>query len=913
MGANHWDDTTRVRRATAVYRTLLYGYPAPFRDEYADQMCLMFAEQLDEARRAGAWLNEAVLWMQAARDLFTIAPREHWHVIRQDLRDAFRAMALKPGFAAVAVLSLAFGIGANTAIFSVWYGVLYAPLPGVDRPEDLTILTDPSASGLLRGRDAGPRLWLSFSEFDLLREHAGSFSGVMASQSRLDTWQFSIGGGAPEEARGRLVSGGFFDVLGVAPAIGRLFTTTEDHGEAAFAVISYAYWQRRFGGRPDVIGETLVIRDTPISVIGVTAKGFVGETSGQQPDLWLPLRLQPRVLPGSNWLDEKPPDKVMWLHVFGRLKPGVTIAQAEAQANAIFQSGLDAFYGPSRRDEALGQRLELQRGARGASASRGEFSSSLTMILGAAGVLLLIACGNLANLQLARGSARQTEIAIRVSLGASRHRVVRQLVSETLALAVMGGIAAIAVAYAMHGALVLMLQEVEPRFFTGFALTTPVVAFVAAAAVTTGVMLGVFPAWHITRIDPGARLKDGSRNAVGSPRELRAGRWLVGAQLALSVPLLVGAGLLGQTASNLQRPDLGFDPERLLLARVDLGSIVQDIPRRDRVLRELQARIHRIPGVEAVGFSQLGLFAGGNSTAAIELSGAGAAAGSSRESALDRVGANYFTTLRIPILRGRDISERDGADTPRVCIVNEAFVNEYLNGRDPLGMRVTTVDEGARTTYEVVGLVRDARLQSVRENVGPRFFVPSEQRPASAVGRTFLIRTTAGANGVVPAIRAAVNAVDAGLSRSSVDIVRIEEHMSLLVADERTTARLAVVFGIVAVSLSALGLYGLLSHAIMRRTREIAMRIALGAQPSSIVGMLLRETVSLVATGLLVGGGLAYVAVRLIASRLYRVAPQDPFTLILATGVLLLFAFLATYVPARRASRMDPVVALHQG
>jgi predicted permease len=516
--------------------------------------------------RHGAWLDE----------------------VGQDVRYGLRQIRRNPTFSSVAIATLALGIGVNTAIFGLWHGVLYAQLPGVDRPEGLVMLTDPGAAGLWRGRDAGTRRWLSYPEFEQLRDQATGFSALMATQSSLSRWQVHIDGGSPEEANGRLVSGGFFKVLGVHPAVGRVFTTAEDRGEPSYAVISHAYWQRRFGGRPDVIGETLLIRDTSISIVGVTPPGFVGETSGQQPDLWLPLRLQPRVLPGGDWLREQPPDKVMWLHVFGRLNPGISNAQAEARANVTFLAGLDSFYGAARRDEALNQQLRVRPAARGASASRGEISSSLTMLLTSAGVLLLIACANLANLLIGRGAARQTEIAVRSALGASRHRVIRQLATENLMLATMGGLAAIAAAYVVHGALVIVLQEVEPRFFIAFALHPPVLAFLTAATVAATLVFGTLPAWQVTRGDPGAHLKDHSRGAIGSARELRAGRLVVGLQLALSLPLLVGAGLLLQTVYNLQHPELGFDAEKVLVARVNLGQLVQDIVRRDRAFRELQ-------------------------------------------------------------------------------------------------------------------------------------------------------------------------------------------------------------------------------------------------------------------------------------------------------------------------------------
>jgi predicted permease len=610
------------------------------------------------------------------------------------------------------------------------------------------------------------------------------------------------------------------------------------------------------------------------------------------------------VLPGGNWLHDKPPDKVMWLHVFGRLAPGITEAHAEARANGVFQAGLESFYGAGRRSEFVNQRLRLQSGARGASASRDEMSSSLSILFASVGVLLLMTCANLANLVLARGAARQMEMAVRMSLGASRARLVRQLTTESLLLAAFGGIAGVAAAYVMHAALVRQLQHAEPGFYMGFGLTSPVLAFAVVAVLASALMLGVLPAWQFTRTDPGARLKHNGRGTIGSVGELRAARRLVAVQLALSLPLLVGAGLLARTVHNLQRRDLGFQAERLLLARVDLSQVVLDTTRRDRVLRELQTRIQGTPGIEAASFSQLGLFTGGISTATIE---------PGRDSALDRVGADYFTTLRIPIVRGRDISESDRAHTHKVCVVNEAFARHHFGGRDPIGMRVTTVDDAVRTSYEVVGVVGDARTQSLRDAVEPRFFVPAEQRPSQGTSRTFLIRTASGAASVMTAVRDVMSSVDPAVSLADVELVPIDEHMATLTADERITARLAFVFGSVALALAAIGLYGVLSYGISRRSREIGVRIALGAETSGIIAMILRETAGLFGSGLLVGSVLAYAASRAIAGRLWGVTAHDPMTLTEAIGILILVGIVAAYLPARRASRVDPVAALRQG
>jgi predicted permease len=662
-------------------------------------------------------------------------------------------------------------------------------------------------------------------------------------------------------------------VLGVRPAIGRLSTVSEDHGEGASAVISYAYWQRRFGGRPEALGQTLSVRNTPVTIVGVTPAGFVGETSGQQPDLWLPLRLQPRILPGRNWLEDKPPDKVMWLHVFGRLQPGVTAAQAETEANAIFQTGLKAFYGETggaQLREVLDQRLRIHPGGRGASATRDELSSSLSVLVVSVGLLLLIACVNLANLFLARAAARQREIAVRASLGATRGRLIPQLVTESLVLATIGAVAGVALASVMHGALERMLREAEPQLVVGFSLTPPVLALASIATIAAVLVFGVLPAWQATRTHGSSRLADGSRGTVGSTGELRSGRWLVGVQLALSLPLLVCAGLLMRTIDNLQHVDVGFHSERLLLARVDLSEIVQDTARRDRVLRNLQARIRRVPGVQTVSFSQLGLFSGGFSSSTIEVEGSALTAHTPVESALDRVGADYFTTLGMPVRLGRDISTNDRADTAKVCVINDAFARRFFNGRQPMGMHVTTIDDNARKTYEVVGVAGDARIQGLRHEVEPRFFVPAEQRPSLDTGRTFLIRTPTERGAVAAALRQVVTDVDPAASISN--LVFIEQQMAPLTAEERVIARLTVVFGSVALALAAIGLYGVLSFGIVRRSSEIAVRIALGAQSREIVTMILRETLRLVVAGLLLGGALAYVGSRLIASRLYRVS-----------------------------------------
>jgi predicted permease len=908
-----------MMRTNTIYKALLHCYPAAFRHEYGDQMLLMFAEQLGEA---GGRREQAALWLHATLDALIVAPREHWHMILQDLRYALRTMAARPSFPAVAILSLALGIGANTAIFSLWNGVLHSALPAVDKPEQLVMLSNPNDSGSWTGRwdgrTDGPRSWLSYGEFEDLRDHASSFSALMASQSSLNRWQVRFEGGTWEETRGRFVSGGFFQVLGVSPAIGRLFTTAEDRIEAPYAVISHNYWKRRFGSSLDVLGKTFTLHKTALTIIGVTPPGFIGETSGQQPDLWLPLLLQPSLVPDQDRLHDSPPVKQMWLHVFGRLKPGVMLAEAEAQSNAIFQAGLESFYGAAasgeRRREYLDQHLRIQSGAMGASPIRNEFHSSLTALLAAVGVLLLIACANLANLLLARNAARKHEIAVRVSLGASRERLIRQLITESLVLAAMGGVAAIGVAYSLHAALVRMIAETDPRFKMSFALDPIVLAFVVAATLAAALLFGVLPALQITRSSTLASLNEQGRGAGSSRGEIRSSRLLVSAQLALSLPLLTGAGLLARTVYNLQHADLGFQADHLLLVRTDLEEVTKDRVRLDNLADEMLGEVQRIPGVRAASFSQLGVFSGGESSDTIEVEGytpKGDAKGDNdRGSKFDVVGPGYFSTLGIPILLGREILESDGDNASKVCVINEAFARRFFSGRNPVGMHITSVADDSRTTYQVVGVARNAHTQGLRGNVEPRCFVAFKQQPSTG-SPTFLIRAAGETTSVMGALNKTIQRVEPALPILS--STSIEEQMAPLTAQDRTTAQLAIVFGCVALALASVGLYGVLSYGVARRTGEIAIRIALGARPGRVVSMILRETTELVAAGLVLGGGLAYGFSRLIDSRLYGIAPEDPLTLALATGLLLLVALSAAYLPARRASRVDPMAALRQG
>ncbi len=899
------------------YQALLRCYPAAFREEYGQQMVLMFAEQMGEARRTGRPADRALLWLHATRDAFTIAPREHWNVIRHDVRFAWRGMRSRPGFAAVAILSLALGIGANTGIFSLWYTLMHSALPGVREPQELVILTDPGSFGTWHGNAQGVRDWLTWEEFERLRDRATSFSGLMCSQSSLDQWDLRFEGHDWESVHGRMVSGGYFSLLGIRPRIGRLFTEAEDRAVSPSAVISYGYWQRRFGGNPDVIGRTFTLRKAALTIIGVAPRGFTGETSGQEPDLWVSLRMEPQVIPGDDRLHDVPPEKTMWLHVFGRLKPGVPTARAEAEANAIFKSGLESFYGavtdPARRHEYLDQSLKIHSAANGASEIRGDFSTSLTVLMSGVGILLLIACANLANLLLARGTARKPEIALRLSLGASRGRLIRQLVTESLLLAAIGGACGLAAAWIVQSILARMIAESNRTFRTEFTLNPLVLGFTVGVTLVSALLFGLLPALQATRTDAGATLKEQGRG--GSLSRMRWGRSLVSVQLGLSLPLLVCAGLLVRTVYNLQHIDLGYSTERLQLLGIDSRVAGYDSARSGVLFRNLLEGIRRIPGVQAAAMSHNGLFTGSNTGDDIEVEGYTPKSDQDQGSSLDMVGPRYFSILRIPLLLGREILESDQAASPKVCVINEAFAKKFCEGRNPLGLHVTVVDQTPngpqRTTYQIAGVSRDVRSNNLRGRIVPRFYIPFTQPCSDNVKRAnFLIRAASDSAAVLPAVRKLIQGVDASLPITY--SASLQEKLAPSTAPDRTTAQVALVFGSVALVLAAIGLYGVLSFSVARRQGEIAIRIALGAQPGGVIGMVLRETCALVVAGLFFGGGLTYAASRWIHSQLFNVSPQDPLTLSAATGLLLAVAFAAIYLPARRASRLDPMAALRR-
>jgi predicted permease len=813
------------------------------------------------------------------------------------------------------VLSLALGIGANAAIFSLLNSVLMSTLP-VRNAHELVILTDPRSRGVSIGSQGGERALLSYEEFRQLEDDNRSFVSLMAASSSLQRTDARLAGGDSEEIAIRLVSASYFSTLGVSTVVGSSFDPAREPAPdaAPYAVIGYDFWQRRFGGRGDAIGRTITLPGGIVSIIGVAPASFFGETVGERPDVWIPLAMQSAVLPRRDWLHDATgnAEKVMWLHAFGRLRPGVTLDSAQADANVIFQRGLTAYYASiadaAARKQFGDQRLKLSAAATGASSVRESFSEPLIVLLVAAGLVLLIACSNLGNLLLARTTARTREMSVRLALGASRGRLIRQLLTESLFLATAGGVAGLAMALLLRNGVLALVDD--PAIVLPSALSIRSLAFVFAITIAAGLVLGLLPAMRITKTQPVTGLREPGRGIAGSMAWQRIGKLVVIGQLALSLPLLVGAGLLVRTLVNLQRIDVGYSKGALLTARIDATAAGYEPLRQTLAFDQLLGRIRALPGVRAATYSNNGLFSGSDNGDQIAVEGYTPTGQGDRGSRYDAVAPRYFSTLGIPLLLGREIGDADHAGARSVIVINETFAKRFFKDRNPIGMHVTTEYADQRHTFEVVGVVRDSRQGRLRGEVEHRFYTPITDPAASISTVTFIVRSVGERPGMLETIRRTLR--DAEPNMRVVRATTVAEAIDVRIVQDRLLAQLSIVFGVVAVLLAAIGLYGVLSQGVTRRTNEIGIRKALGAQQGTLIAMILRETGGLLLVGMIAGAGVAVAAVRLITSRLYGLSPSDPTTMASAVVGLIVVAALATWLPAYRASRVDPLVALRQ-
>src|SRR5271156_6810528 len=859
-------------------------------------------------------------------------------ILIQDIRFALRGFLKNPGFVSIAILTLALGIGANTAIFTILDSVLLRSLP-VTNPKQLVVLTDPEAHGMSNGSESGHRSLLAYSEFEYLRDHNEVFSGIFASDSALEELPVTIANAsesansgdaatapaAHDSARIRLVSGGYFQTLGVQPVLGRAFGPDVDRmrDAAPVAVISHGFWTRRFNLDPQVLGRRIEINKTSFQIIGVAPAKFFGEAVGDSPDVWVPLSMQAAVYPGSDLLTAFPDgniDQRMWLQVIARLKPGLTLAQANAGINVVFQryissSAPAAKLSGDELQEYSNQQISLQSAARGTSTVHSDFAEPLKLLMALVALVLLIACANLANLLLARGAARQREFAVRLSIGAARSRLIRQLLTESFLLAFFGAVAGLFVAQWADALLLRMVSGTGPETIQlSLRPDARILAFTFGMAAFTALLFGLIPALRATRIDLSPVLKSGVSGATTEAfhRRFPAAKILVVAQVAVSLVLLVAAGLFVHSLQRLSQVKLGFRSTRLILFRVSpLPAGYKDaaIP---LLYQNLLDKFKAVPGVSGASLSLDGLFSGTESGDPIAVEGYVPKPGEEMDSRMDHVGPDYFSVVGMPLLRGRGILAQDsappGAKAPRVAVINETFAKHFFPNTNPVGKRVRDTYPGSTEDAEVVGVVADAKYRNLREETPPRLYAPILNPLWPSTATYYEIRIAGDTASVSSALRAVVH--DTNPAIPEIEIHTLPDLVVKSLHTDYFIARLASAFGVLAIVLAGVGLYGIMAFTVARRTRDIGIRMTLGASRSTILRQVLRETLTLMLIGIAVGVPIALAGTRLIRSMLFGLGAADPIALAAACTILAAIAAAASYIPARRASQVDPMVAL---
>jgi predicted permease len=830
----------------------------------------------------------------------------------QDLRFGARMLLKHKGLTLVAVLSLALGIGANTAIFSLIDAVLMKMLP-VKHPEQLVFLEE---SGDSQGRKR--RSDISYEFFDRLRRQPEGLVEVCTFSTRRPL--NALVGDRTEVAQTQQVSGGFFAVLGTAAIMGRTFTDDDDKvpGAHPVAVISYNYWHRRFARDPAIVGKTISVTGYPFTIIGVTPPEFFGITVDDAPDLWIPMMMRTQILPGESIEDyfNNPLSFVL-----GRLKPGVTEQQASASLTNLLQQLLLAEAGPRLSPEdqqSLRQaRVSLTPASKGLSSLRSQFSEPLRVLMAIVALVLLIACANVANLLLARATARKKEVAIRLALGASRLRLIRQLLTESVLLALSGG--ALGLFFAWWGGRLLLTLVASGRTPVSLKLTLDARAllFTTVVSLLTGILFGLAPAWRATRVDVAPALAEGARDSGGA--RLGLGKTLVIAQVAVSLVLLVSAGLFVRTLANLRNVEIGFQPEKVLLFSVDPRMLGYEGRRIANLYQLLMERLKTIPGVSHVSLSREGLLFGGGYRSSVYVPGRTPRDGenpspddkrfSPNHSHLYNVGPDYFATVGLPILRGRGFTEQDNESAQAVAVVSEYFARYYFGNEDPLGKRFGRSEE-ENNRIEIVGVVKDAKYNSLRQQTLRTFYVPYLQNPSSWRETTFQIRVAGEPQKIIPALRQAAQAVEQKLPIYNVNTLARQIDASIV--QERLIGTLSGFFGLVALALAAIGLYGLLAYSVTQRTREIGIRMALGARPGAVLKLVIWQGMLLVLIGAAVGLVAAFNLTSLMSNHLFGVRANDPFTFAVVALLLAIVAFLACWIPAWSAAKTNPLSSLRR-
>jgi predicted permease len=841
----------------------------------------------------------------------------------QDVRYGLRQLRRSPGLATVIVLSLTLGIGANTAVFTLMDAVMIRMLP-VKNPQQLVLFGwishegsfDITTSGYGLPNPQGREGHMSFAYplVEQLRAQGNIFSnvfGFVPTGWSKESVSVSIDGQA-SMTDAVMVTGGYFSGLGVVPVIGRLITDADAKENAPHvAVISYGYWARRFGRAPAAVGKAVFINGVPFTIAGVAPSEFFGVQPGQAPDIWVPLVREQTLVPWgmSSRLGKElwtRPDW-WWVMIMARLKPGVSEQQALAAAKGpFFLSALAASKKGLKPTEA--PQLVCVPASRGLDMMRQWISRPLWLLAVVVGLVLLIACANIATLLLARAAGRQREIGVRLALGASRWRLIRQLLTESVLLSVIGGFLALLFAQWGSRALLVLMAGNMTTLDLGRRPDLTVMGFCASVSMLTGILFGLAPAIRATRVDVAPSLKESASGFAMLASRLHLGRALVIVQVALSLLLLVGAGLFVRTLSNLQGQNLGFNRHNLLMFAIDPTKSGYEGQRILHLCDNIRERLQAVPGVKAVTFSEIALLTGWMNNCPIAIEGYQAKSGQDMGVEWDAVGPGFFETMGIRLLLGRPIDRRDRSNSPKIAVVNEAVARSFFGEGNPIGRRFSLGEKlDPAETFEIVGVVENAKYADLRTD--PRMvYIPNTQEESTLGRMYFEVRTLADPTAFVATIRSAIREIDPSLGLEGVktQTKQIEEALS----EEHMFAELCSFFGILALGLAAIGLYGLMAYSVARRTNEIGVRMALGAEPKQVLYMILQQSVGLVAVGIVAGLLLAIATTRLIASELYGLKPTDPLTFGLATFFMLAVAALAAYLPARRATKVDPMVAL---
>lgn len=833
-----------------------------------------------------------------------------------DVTYALRSFRKTPALAALIIASLALGIGANTAIFSVINTVALKMLPVRD-PRQLMLLgwsapkwPQPFVENVEGngGRDAeGLMSSYSFSSYaysELVKQNH-VFDNTMAFAANDEDVNIELNGRA-ESAHLQAVSGDFFNTLGVSPVLGRAILPGDDSDSApAVAVVSQNFWRNYFPGDSGVSGKTIVINGASVSIVGVAPREFTGIVPGTAMDIFIPLGFY-----ASEWKRLNPDEpltepKTWWMGILGRLKPGVTPEQARSELQVILDRTLKATATPTK--DSVMPSIRLIPAGRGLNGLRGQFSTPLALLMGMVGLVLLIASANVAGLLIARATARQREIAVRMSLGASRSRIVRQLLTESVLLGSLGGLAGLLVSLWASSALVALLSGGRNHIDLPVHLDFRVLAFTAAISILSGIFFGLLPAISATRVNLAPTLKEGATQVSAGRRSLRAGKSLVAAQVALSLLLLIAAGLLLRTLNRLQQVNLGFDRKALLTFRLRPGLNGYKDARLTGYYEELQHRIQSLAGVRAVSFSQNGPIDAGYSANSPAIPGY-TAPGTQAEVYRHIVGPGYFGALNIPIVLGRAVGAEDTKTSPKSLVVNETLVRKYFHGDNPIGKQLVYGRNGSMGAFTIVGVARDVKYGKVRDEAPPTAYWPYLQSSFAPAQMTFFVRTQGDPESIANALQQACREQD-----KNVPVVGMQTEEEVIDGSlflERTFALLSSSFGALALLLACVGLYGTVAYAVARRTTEIGVRMALGAQRSRILWMILSEIFLVVAAGILIALPLAWATARLLNHQLYGLSPHDPFTFAGSTAAIIAITLLAGYLPARRASKIDPMISL---